>query len=609
MKKIVNKIKSKLVFTVLAGSLLLGSCESYLDQAPEASINPNDAYASFKDFQGFVEDLYNGIVNIAITTSPSGDFNLADETRLNVTFFLGQFFDVGDYWAAFTAYGALWRPSPLGNVTSLDPNAAIRHNLWFNPWYNIQKSNLGLANFERLLNATQEEKDMIKGQLLFFRGFSYFSLMRDFGGLPYIDKVLGPTDEMRFPRLNYRQTALKAAADLEEAAKLLPLDWDATQAGQRTLGNNRQRINKITALSFQAKTLLYAASPLMNKESTGKTGYDTELCKKAAEIFAQVVNTCDQTGRYSLQPWNSYTEMFFTVGADRKVPGGVETILNPPVFSYTESPINRMWGLPAIGHVAQQIGVCANYIKNWGMSNGLPIDDPASGFNPADPWVNRDPRFYKTIVVDGDKICISTSAGLDQYAQLFNGGRHRNSAQNITGFLTNKYWNQVCNRFDNGWVNYYHQLLPPIIRLSDVYLMYAEAVLQGYGTPKSNVAGCITAEAAVNKVRTRAGVPDIASKFTISKDTFMEQIVVERAVELAFEGHRWWDLRRWLKNGDPRYLDKTELLFDRDPVSKKPINIQERLMVQRVVSEKHNWLPLPVNQVSIYPEFGQNPGW
>jgi hypothetical protein len=139
--------------------------------------------------------------------------------------------------------------------------------------------------------------------------------------------------------------------------------------------------------------------------------------------------------------------------------------------------------------------------------------------------------------------------------------------------------------------------------------MYAEAVLQGYGTPKSNVAGCITAEAAVNKVRTRAGVPDIASKFTISKDTFMEQIVVERAVELAFEGHRWWDLRRWLKNGDPRYLDKTELLFDRDPVSKKPINIQERLMVQRVVSEKHNWLPLPVNQVSIYPEFGQNPGW
>jgi hypothetical protein len=113
----------------------------------------------------------------------------------------------------------------------------------------------------------------------------------------------------------------------------------------------------------------------------------------------------------------------------------------------------------------------------------------------------------------------------------------------------------------------------------------------------------------VNKIRARATVPDLDPKFTASKDDFMEQIVLERAVELSFENLRWNDLRRWLKNGDPRYLDKTELLFDRDPVTKKPINIQERLMIRRVVSDKNNWLPLPVNTVTLYKEFKQNPGW
>ena len=139
--------------------------------------------------------------------------------------------------------------------------------------------------------------------------------------------------------------------------------------------------------------------------------------------------------------------------------------------------------------------------------------------------------------------------------------------------------------------------------------MYAEAVVNGYGIPQSNAPGCISALTAVNKIRARATIPDLDPKFTDSKDAFMEQLIVERAVELSFENLRWNDLRRWLKNGDPQYLDKTELLFDRDPVTKKPINIQERSIVQRVVSEKHNWLPIPVNYVTLYKEFKQNSGW
>jgi len=594
MKNIITDIRTKWFFAILLCGILFSSCEDYLDQAPEAAIKQEDIFKDFTSFQGFVEDMYNDIIDIGTASDP----NLADESRMNVTFFINEGFDNGNYW-----------PWPTGWASHFGRNLGTNgRGTWFNSWYGIRKANIGLANLDKFVNATQEEKDIIKGQLLFFRAYFHFVLMKDWGGLPYTDKVLSATEEMKYPRLKYQQTALKADADFAEAAKLLPLKWDDTQVGQKTLGNNRLRINKITALSFQGKNLLYAASPLMNRESTGSAGFNADLCKKAAEAFAQAINICEQTGVYTLQPWNTYSDMFYTVTPNAKYPGGSEVILNPLITATWRSQLSCAWGIPLLGHVAQHSGPTANYVKNWGMKNGLPIEDPASGFNPADPWVNRDPRFYKTIVVDGDKIANATSAGLDQYAQLFTGGRHRNTTNNVTGYVTNKYWGRDVNKFDTGW-GYKFQFMVPLMRLSDVYLMYAEAVIQGYGTPQSSSSGSITALAAVNKVRNRATVPDVDAKFTATKDLFMEQIIVERAVELSFEGLRWNDLRRWLKNGDPKYLDKTELLFDRDPITKKPINMQERLIVRRVVTETQNWLPFPIDVVSIYPDFQQNPGW
>ncbi len=615
MKNKIYQFKITLVFAVLVGGLLLGSCQKYLDQAPESSVSAEDAFKNFTSYQGFVEGCYNQVVDVARTVDFS-DYNLADETRRVFVSCIGQAFDAGDYWAWNgdwnTAYGSYFGSSAVYNYANmLDPTNGKTKSIWYSGWYGIRRANLGLANLDKLVSATQEEKDIIKGQLLFFRAYFYFTLMRDWGGLPYIKKVLSATDEMKYPRLNYLQTAMKADSDFVEAAKLLPLNWDLTQAGQKTLGNNRQRLNKVMALSFQAKNLLYAASPLMNRESTGKATYNIDLCKKAADVFAEVINICEQTGIYALQPWATYSDIFYTIGASRDFPGGTEVIFNAPFYNTLRAGNNcNDWGLASCGFISQDVSVCANYVKNWGMKNGLPISDPASGYNPADPWSNRDPRFYKTIVVDGDKICNATSSGLDQYFQSSNGARHRNLANNVTGFISNKYWGLTCNKFDNAWGTagrYF--FLCPILRLSDVYLMYAEATVQGYGTPQSSSPGGITAVAAVNKVRSRATVPDLDPKYTATKDAFMEQLVLERAVELSFENLRWNDLRRWLKNGDPRYLDKTELLFDRDPVTKKPINMQERLILRRLVSEKNNWLPFPINSVSLYPAFKQNPGW
>jgi hypothetical protein len=88
----------------------------------------------------------------------------------------------------------------------------------------------------------------------------------------------------------------------------------------------------------------------------------------------------------------------------------------------------------------------------------------------------------------------------------------------------------------------------------------------------------------------------------------MEEIIRERAVELSFERQRWYDLRRWMISGQSKYKVKTALDFDR-AANGKPINMVEKVLVTRVFEEKHYWLPLPVNQVTLYPEFKQNPGW
>ncbi|MCL4484629.1 MAG: RagB/SusD family nutrient uptake outer membrane protein [Bacteroidetes bacterium] len=605
MNSISLKIKTSLFFAVFTASLLLAGCEGYLDKAPEASVREEDAWKDFISFQGFTEGIYLYLTDVAVILY-SSDYNLADETRMNVTFMLGEAMDAGNYWGWQTAYGSYSRQ--LGLPT---PNDLRLNGNFYSSWKGIRKANLGLANLDKLVNATQEEKDLIEGQLRFFRGYFYFILMKDWGGLPYIDIPLAADDEMRYERLNYQQTALKAAADLEAAAQLLPVNWDGTEAGRRTQGNNRERINKITALSALGKDLLYAASPLMNRESTGDAGYNVELCKKAADVFGQVIRLCDQTGFYQLQPWKSYSDLFYTCSPEKIQPGGVEDILCAPVSQNTPAVYHGMltWGTTYLGQVAQTSSVTANYVKYWGMKNGLPIDDPASGYDPANPWKNREPRFYKTIIVDGDQLCTTTKAGPDRFAQLYTGGRHRNPRGCVTGFLSNKYFGLTQNKFDGGGFQNRYIMRVPHIRLADVYLMYAEAVLHGYGTPQSSAPGNITAVDAVNRVRNRAQLPDIDPKFTGSKEVFMEELIRERAVELAFENLRWNDLRRWLLNGDPRYLDKTELLFDRDPATGRPINMQERVLKTRVVQEKHNWLPFPVEYVSIYPGFQQNPGW
>lgn len=618
-----------LLFAIAAG---LGSCNKYLDKSPLTDISDKQAFKDFRNFQGFTEELYSAIPLLTGIGSHNnwnfGDEDMWEPTETRV---LAYNIDQGDYWGWNTAIFGSWFKNG-GNPAS--QVRGDKGNLWGLSWYAIRKANIGIANMALLNEATDEEKNLIAGQLYFFRGWYHFMLMQYWGGLPYIDQVL-PTDQSpKLPRLTYQATAEKVAADLQKAADLLPVDWDATTAGAQTTGNNNFRINKIMALCFLGKNLLYAGSPLMNRESTGNSSYNADYCKKAAEVLGQALTLIESTKRYELANFANYSQLFYTFNQNGKIPGLKEAIF---MENLAEAAGRWRWNQVndyrpmTINGSGIKVYPTANYVDYYGMANGLPITDPAtadaeSGYTPEYPWRNRDPRFYNDIMIDGEK-CVNNTSNVGnnqyrQYASLYTGGLFRtdNSTKAVfTGYMNSK----LCSKLTNDWEGYRENntFVLSLLRLSDVYLLYAEAASEGNNSPTGKATNYSkTAVDAVNFVRDRPGlgVGHVAAKFLGSQDAFRSEYRRERAVELAFEGHRFNDLRRWLLLAERPYTQKKGIEFDRatpngeiyeSPRTARVANFRERVLFERQLGQRHYWFPFLISDVNMYPEFKQNPGW
>lgn len=617
--------------TVVTANMMFSACTDYLDRSEESIVNEEDAFKNFYSFQGFTEELYYCIPNMNCSYWQS-DYNWGEDELIvaGSTWFMGYKIDNGDFrgWQKeYDGWGACWMDG-TGTTTNDD---RMQKRMWPLAWYGIRKANVGLQHLNDMKNCTEEERNLIAGQLYFFRGWFHFMLMQYFGGLPYIDHVISTSNSsVRLPRLSYQECADKAAEDFQRAALLLPLDWDNTAAGSNTLGKNRQRINKIMALGYLGKNYLWAGSPLMNYESQNQKTYNKEYCRKAADAFAQLLHLCKEEGGqadYSLMDFGEYSSIFYTLNQGYKIPGGTEAIFAAPVYqdwgTYWSQSNQYTPGVLLDG-ASNMFCPTANYVNYYGMANGLPIPDCTkadleSGYNPRYPWRNRDPRFYHDIVYDGVK-CIqgaTSTREAHRYANLYTGGSYRDDySGSRTGYLMYKFVPNTTNNDDRGQEKS-HLINIPYMRLADIYLMYAEAVANGYDSPNATVSGFNkTAVDAVNQVRDRAGVGHVAAKFLNSTEDFMSEVRRERAVELAYEGHRFNDLRRWLLLTEYPYTIKTAIDFDRasgfnteDPQNNAVYNLTERTVVERKFNTKHYWMPLKRSDTSIYLEFDQNPGW
>ena len=646
-------MKQNIVKLFCALSLMGGfaSCTDYLDRSPDSTVSADQAFKNFTNFQGYVEEVYNCIPskesNYWCTT-----FNWGEDEIMNTGLGDSQLtahFDLGDYRHWYNDAQSFLHSNDL-NPTKTDK---FSHSLE-HAWYCIRKCNLGLANLDKMTDCTLEEKNIIKGQLLFFRAWWHEEMMEYFGGMPYVDTVLDGGQTLTLPRLTFQECAKKCAEDFRAAADLLPNDWDKTTIGKKTLGKNDLRITKVCALGYMGKVLLWAASPLNNlgaKVGASKNGdtykYNVELAAQAADALGEALAQVN-SGKtpYALAEYkysdiynhvaedgskSNFSEIFRTTGKNWKQPGSTEAILRGPYIGENGSnwQFAHTWGIKMNGIVEYDALIhqpTANYVNYYGMANGLPLDDPDSGFDPTHPFKNRDPRFYHDIVFDGFQYINTTIAKEDndyqfKYIQMYTGSNLRSSASQgcRTGYYCQKLVPHQANKYD-GMYNWGGALQCdlPYMRLADIYLMYAEAgaAVQGanYKSNKCN----LTAVDAINVLRDRVEAGHVADKFVADQKKFMDEVRRERAVELAFEGFRWNDLQRWLLLTEYPYNIKTSQEFKRvgnydftkkDPRDAEVTGWSEKTILTRDFSEKHYLLPLKQSDVYLYPEFGQNPGW
>ena len=652
-----NKIKTLLLTgcVSLALGTSLSSCQDYLDKEPDSTVSADDAFANFRNFQGFVEEIYNCIPDKEkCNYCPSwnwGDdeiFNPEADNRMT------HQVDLGNFRAWESTGNWLKRDGSSTSTNKFD------HGIWNHAWYCIRKCNLGLQNIDKFVTGSAEEKKLIEGQLYFFRAWWHEEMMQYFGGMPYVDTFLGDNAEQRLPRLSYQECADKAAADFRKAADLLPINWDKTSAGLATQGKNDLRINKIMALGYLGKTYLWAASPLMKNgaqtgaSKNGKTyDYDQEYAKKAAEAFGELLSLVEagQT-QYALAEFkysdiynheksadanSCFSDIFYTKKQNWKMPGTVEAIFRGPSADFNGSNWNtsKVFG-PKVQKVVAHDNVIhqptANLVEAYGMANGEPIYlvengkyvlNPKSGFDPRHPFKDRDPRFYHDIVFDGFKYLNGTPGQYAdlQYCQLYTGGNMRPVANaSRTGYFIQKLVPHTCNEVDKDydWGSALHCYLP-YMRLADIYLMYAEACAAfGGASGKSSNFGK-TAEDAINTLRDRCGAGHVAPEFVADNHKFMDEVRREREVELSFEGFRFCDLQRWLLLTEAPYNQKFSQEFDRvesadfytkhDPKDAQVANYRRKLILTRNFDAKHYWFPLPIKETQISSEFRQNPGW
>ena len=650
MKKIFNSF----IFIGLLGFALcanLTSCKDYLDREPGTSVSAEDAFKNFKNFQGFIEEIYNCIPDKEkCNWCPSwnwGDdeiFNPAADDRMTHQVDLGNF--------------RAW--SQTGNwlyKDGSDPGSthSFNHSLWPHSWYCIRKCNMAIENIDKMVG-TEEERNLILGQAYFFRAWWHFELMEYFGGLPYINKTLDPSNIEKLARLSFQACADSCARDFRRAADLLPIKWDNLSAGTAygNAGKNDLRINKITALGYLGKCLLWAGSPLMkNGAQTGGTktyDYDEAFCQRSAEAFGELLSLVeDGETQYALVEFNysnvynhakaaktktSYSNLFYTHKDSWKQPGSTEAIMRGPGINpnWIEASLwntAKVFGPKVDGIVDHDVIIhqpTGNLVEMYGMENGMPIDDPESGFDPTHPFKNRDPRFYHDIVFDGFKYLKNTATENRKplvYCELFTGGIMRTVDEGSqTGYFIQKLVPHTCNEVDKAYdYNDNLQCYISYMRLADVYLMYAEAAAAVGGASYKSSNFDKTAEDAINTVRDRCGAGHVAAKYVADRNKFIDEVRRERAVELSFEGFRFNDLQRWLLLTEYPYNTKYATEFKRvypqewyedknnDPRDAEVVGYSRRVILTRDFGAQHYWFPFLDNDVYIYADFAQNPGW
>ncbi len=610
-------------------TLVVVSCESYLDMAPDQGLDESDVFSNYESTRGYLDYAYDYLFDHA---------SAAQGLYCNL-----QYFHLGGM------------SDELGTNLSANPSIGINNGTWYNTSYaeiameksgNVMSNALkGMRICSRVIETlpeqtvlTEAQKRELMGQAYFMRAWFYFEVIRRCGGMPNFMQLFDPSsDDVDLPRLSYQESTDLIIADLDIAAEYLPAVWNDANAG---------RASRIAALALKSMSQLYAASPLMQNPITVTNhieSYDIARATLAAQYAKECLEAID-TEAPSLE--------MMEVG---NAPDGVgyanifyySALVGPEALWFVhranmdrQTSIRCHW-LPmrlanGTGNWAYQYHFpTQNIVDKFESKNGYTITLEGTKWVTDDPLITdaeintfpnaytmRDPRFAAFIVYPGEQWGQYGDSGDDFYLATWKGGEELESEAvmtNETGYMCKK-WAWTSARYLYGTSNYTdYGFNGTMIRTTQVWLDYAEAMNEAYG-PNSKPEGyTYSAVDAINKVRSRVGHVNVRSDLTSSTSTFRDVIRNERAVELMCENHRWFDIRRWMiaeemfKETYP--IDGVTVTASSatstTPATNNVFSFERKQVTEetRVFDRKHYWYPLPKDEVERLYNFAQNPGW
>lgn len=526
----------KKIIYILVAVFVLNACD-VLDMKPLDKVSDADVWEDSALIELYVNASYNSI---------------------NHEFSQHMLSDASDETYCIHNWGSLWTVQ-RGEMTSDNVTGiSEKINYWKQAYGNIRTINVF---FDKIADAPVESalKDRMKGEMKFIRAWIYANLIWRYGGVPLITGLFELNQDYKVERASYSDCVDFIVKELDEAISLLPAKSTSENLGRAT-GN--------ACMALKARVLLYAASKQNNPSHS----------KEKWEAAAQATKAVLDAG-YSL--CNDYQSVFLEDNAE---------IIFARYFTQANSTDFMLWNGRNGSNGFTGENPTQNLVNAYEMTNGelpylneeLPLKvNPASGYDESNPYADRDPRFAASILYDGSvwagRETETWHGGLDSPESSIGSWNASKTAYALKKFMVESIPPAGSSvRPENPWI---------FFRLAEFYLNYAEIM---YELGNDDVA-----REYLNKVRSRQSVQ--MPPVTASGDKLRDKIRNERRVELAFEGHRFFDVRRWGIADETENRDLLAMNIQKKDDGTKTYEIT--LLLKRSFLKQHYLVPIPRTEI------------
>lgn len=619
MKKII-----KYIYSILTIGLLAQGCESYLDKSYENGGDEKMIYNNYTTMGGFLDRIY--------TQCLINNFNGGENGHSHPGAISDELASIANNEPVNFVTAGNWLEVSK-NRFEVGCTGATAISCAYS---GLRITNRVINDIDKITVLSSDERAKLLGQAYFLRAYFYFELIKRYGGMPLYDKLLTPADNLDEARKTYLESSDWMVTNLDSAIRYLPTEWDESNYG---------RPNRISAMALKSMAQLYAASPLMQNglDKIENNGYNKERAKIAAISAQATLDSINVHPYFKLTPTEQYRNIFLIpqpnnfaqpeyLWYNRTYPGNISAFLRSLWIS---QPFDNKTGTEGAQYSAPTQNMVDLFEKKGSDGKYYPITDPKSGYSLQNPYVDRDPRFTNDILVPGEPWSKDNS-GKQVYVPTYQGGYSQSflstnlntNTRQITGYMCKKYiWPEANNVWQNQFGLY--RVITVYIRIPQVYLDFAEASFEATGSATEKIDGCsLSAVQALNIVRNRAGIGNLPDDYVNDPDKFRQAYRRERAVELMFENHRWFDIRRWMafdeafagqypikgikatpKNHPytPAQLKSTAAIYYK--LTNYDYEVVDVISEVRNYKLRNYWYPLPMDDVAALYNLKQNPGW